>query len=226
LDEIGELAPELQPKLLRVLESREFRRVGGDKMLTADVRVIAATTRKLAVEARRGTFRDDLYYRLAVVTLDVPPLRAHAEDIPLLATKLLESAGATPERAVLDEATATALRSYEWPGNVRELRNVLDRALHLSTASGTAKLRLVDFPPNVEATDDLEHDSFSFDDAMSYREVRARHDALFEHRYVRWLLERHGGNVAAAARAARMDRNHLTDLASKYGLERRRRTKR
>jgi DNA-binding NtrC family response regulator len=223
LDEIGELALDLQPKLLRVLEAREFRRVGGEKTLAADVRVVAATMRDLPREVARGNFREDLYFRLAVVPIHVPPLRERPEDIPGLVTPLLAAAGS--ELSVSPEAFA-ALRAYDWPGNVRELRNVIERAVHFSCAAGSDALVLAHFPPPAAPVDgEGRQDDLSraaFDDSESYRETRARFEAAFERRYVRWLLDRYQGNISAAARSARMDRNHLTDLARRHGLDRRR----
>ncbi len=217
LDEIGELPLDLQPKLLRVLEAREFRRVGGSKTMAANVRIVAATTRDLAQEVEQGTFREDLFFRLAVVPLDVPPLRSRREDIPMLVDALLENAGALPERRPSPEALS-ALMAHDWPGNVRELRNVIERGLHFS-ASG---FELNGFPPKRAGASQPWAGS-TFDAATSYRENRARIEVDFERSYVTWLLDRHDGNVSAAAREARMDRNHLTDLATKYGIERRRR---
>ena len=223
LDEIGELPLELQPKLLRVLEARELRRVGGSKSTAVDVRVVAATTRDLRKEISLGNFREDLYFRLAVVVLEVPPLRSRLEDVPLLVDRLLAASSTSLK---VPAETIAALRSYDWPGNVRELRNVVERSAHFALASGSDALRLTDFPPRRAATsdDDLAALSggFSFDDGATYRETRARFEAAFERRYVRALLDRFGGNVAAAARAVRMDRNHLTDLAKKHGLDRKR----
>ena len=218
LDEMGELPLELQPKLLRVLDAREFRRVGGSKTLSANVRIVAATTRDLAREVQQGTFREDLFFRLAVVTLDVPPLRARREEIPALVDVLLEAAGAGPDRRP-SAATLSTLMSYDWPGNVRELRNVVERTLHFS-ATG---FELTGFPPRGGGEASVLFPANAFDATASYRENRARVEAEFEKSYATWLLERHDGNVSAGAREARMDRNHLTDLAAKYGLERRRR---
>jgi DNA-binding NtrC family response regulator len=218
LDEMGELPLELQPKLLRVLDAREFRRVGGSKTLAANVRIVAATTRDLAREIAQGTFREDLFFRLAVVTLDVPPLRARREEIPMLVEALLEAAGASLDRRP-SAATLSMLMAYDWPGNVRELRNVVERTLHFSSSG----FELADFPPRGGADSSALFPGSSFDAAASYRENRARVEAQFEKSYAAWLLERHEGNVSAAAREARMDRNHLTDIATKYGLERRRR---
>ncbi len=220
LDEIGELALDLQPKLLRVLEAREFRRVGGAKTVAADVRIVAATTRDLRREVARNAFREDLYFRLAVVPIHVPPLRDRLDDLPRLAQRLL--AAAESDLRLTPEILA-ALRAHDWPGNVRELRNVLERAVHFSSASGSPNLQLSDFPPRAPASSEGEElTRVAFDEDATYRETRSSFEAAFERRYVRWLLDRHGGNISAAARAARMDRNHLTDLARRHGLDRRR----
>ena len=219
LDEIGELALDLQPKLLRVLEAREFRRVGGQKALGTDVRIVAATTRDLLEEVARARFREDLYFRLAVVSVHVPPLRTRTEDIGSLLDRLMTPLGSP---LPVSPATLAALRAYAWPGNVRELRNVLERAYHVSTATQADTLRLVDFPPPVRRGEDPPSGEPAFDASASYGETRARFEASFESRYVKWLLERFDRNVSAAARAAKMDRNHLTDLARRHGIPTRR----
>jgi Nif-specific regulatory protein len=133
LDEIGELAPALQAKLLRVVQEREFERVGGTRTLKLDVRLIAATNRDLSAEVRRGVFREDLYHRLNVVALHVPALRDHAEDIPALARHFLEQAAVRCRRRVsaISPEAARYLMSYSWPGNVRELENAIERAVVL-----------------------------------------------------------------------------------------------
>jgi len=224
LDEIGELPMDVQPKLLRVLETREFRRVGGNKTQQANVRVLAATKRNLLREVQGGKFREDLYFRLAVVPVTVPPLRARREDIPLLAQHILDltsaaearSSGAPKVAHTLDADTVNALMAHDWPGNVRELRNVLERAVYLSRATGSPELRLVLLATGAgRAADDA---TFQFDPAKSYRDTRAKVEFEFERRYVKWLLGRHGGNISAAARDAKMDRKHLHDMAKKHGL--------
>jgi transcriptional regulator with GAF, ATPase, and Fis domain len=213
LDEIGELPLDVQPKLLRVLETHEFRRVGGNKPLRANVRVIAATKRNLQREVSAGKFREDLYFRLAVVPLTVPPLRARREDIPMLARHILKLTRTTKEYA-LGAETLDALVAHDWPGNVRELRNVLERAVYLAQATSTNELGLVLLPGAGGPSDG----AFQFESSWSYRDTRAKYDAEFERRYVRWLLGRHGGNVSAAAREAKMDRKHLHDMSKKHGL--------
>jgi len=212
LDEIGELPLDVQPKLLRVLETREFRRVGGNKTLQTNVRVIAATKRDLQREVAAGKFREDLYFRLAVVPVTVPPLRARRDDIPALVNHMLRSAGGG-ELAVSPD-TMQALAAHDWPGNVRELRNVLERAIYMAQATGSREIGVVTLPSATSATDA----AFHFEPERSYRETRAKYDSEFERRYVKWLLARHSGNISAAAREAKMDRKHLHDMAKKHGL--------
>jgi transcriptional regulator with GAF, ATPase, and Fis domain len=217
LDEVGDLPLDVQPKLLRVLESAEFRRVGGNRTLRAEARVVAATKRDLKAEVERGKFREDLYFRLAVVPITVPPLRARREDVAPLVERFLEAARKRDPAAAtitLSPATLAALTAHDWPGNVRELRNVLDRAIYIATAGGESDVRLVDLPVTAGASTAMT----SFAPDRSYREVREEFETEFERRYVSWLLERHGDNISAAARAAKMDRKHLYDLARRHGL--------
>ena len=221
LDEVGELPLDVQPKLLRVLESGEFRRVGGNKTLRSEARIVAATKRDLNAEVERGKFREDLYFRLAVVPITVPPLRQRREDIAPLIEHFLGAArrrepGAQEIR--LAQETIAALSAHDWPGNVRELRNVLDRAIYIATASGESEVRMVDLPVAASARVGGSNPELYFDQDKSYRETRAAFEADFEKRYVAWLLGRHKGNISAAARAAKMDRKHLYDLARKHGL--------
>jgi DNA-binding NtrC family response regulator len=213
LDEIGELPLDVQPKLLRVLETKEFRRVGGNKTFKTNVRVIAATKRNLQREVGAGKFREDLYFRLAVVPVTVPPLRGRREDIPMIARHILKLTSATTDYHMSDD-TLAALMAHDWPGNVRELRNVLERAVYLAQASGGTELGLVMLPGGAAPADA----GFQFEAGKTYRDTRAKYDNEFERRYLKWLLGRHGGNVSAAAREAKMDRKHLHDLARRHGL--------
>jgi transcriptional regulator with GAF, ATPase, and Fis domain len=219
LDEIGELPLDLQPKLLRALEARSFRRVGGNKELSVDIRVIAATKRNLSVEVERGKFREDLYFRLAVVPVELPPLRERKEDLPLLVDHLLAQINASdPEAEDLRMASAAveALAGHDWPGNVRELRNVLARAAFLAqTGDGEIRLGHIPVGAPVGGGQGLAR---TFDPAMSYRDTKAAFEQEFERRYVEWLLERHEGNISAAARSADMDRKYLHKLAKKHGV--------
>jgi transcriptional regulator with GAF, ATPase, and Fis domain len=233
LDEIGELPLDVQPKLLRVLETREFRRVGGNKTHAVNVRVIAATKRNLLREVQGGKFREDLYFRLAVVPVTVPPLRGRREDIPLLAQHILDVTsaasagearpsspdgprGASPH--TLGPDGLNALMAHDWPGNVRELRNVLERAVYLSRATGSQELGLM-LLSSGSAAARASDEAFQFTPEQSYRDTRAKYDLEFERRYVKWLLDRHAGNISAAARDAKMDRKHLHEMAKKHGLK-------
>src|SRR4051794_470889 len=209
LDEVGELPIDVQPKLLRVLESREFRRVGGNKTLRTDARVIAATKRDLKREVERGKFREDLYFRLAVVPITVPSLRTRREDIRgLVQLFLQQSSHNDPTLGPLSMAddAISALAAHDWPGNVRELRNVLERAIYLARAAGESELKMMALPASGSGERGEMH---SFQPGRSYRDTRNRFESDFEQRYVKWLLARHNGNISAAAREAQMDRKYL-----------------
>ncbi len=226
LDEIGELPLDLQPKLLRVLETRSFRRVGGNTAHAVNIRVIAASKRNLKMEVERGKFREDLYFRLAVVPIELPPLRERREDIPVLARALLariaasDPSGTTP--TTLGPEVMDALVAHDWPGNVRELRNVIERAALLSGAAGRDEVQLGMLPFAGSASAPAPATGAvvlpPFDPAKSYRDTKTEFEALFEQRYVAWLLEQADGNISAAARAADMDRKYLHKLVRKHGL--------
>jgi DNA-binding NtrC family response regulator len=209
LDEIGELDLELQPKLLRALERRQIKRVGGQRYLPVDVRVIAATNRSLQMEVNSRRFRPDLYFRLAVLEVRLPALRERPEDVPILVENLLHALGAAhrPEAQLLRAPEALAdLARHPWPGNVRELRNYVERCLALAqrqplAADGTAQSTGgADLPPD------------------SLRSARERALLEFERQYLEALLAHHGGNVSAAARTAGVDRKYLYRLLWRNGL--------
>jgi len=206
LDEIGELATDLQPKLLRVLEEREVRRVGGSRVIPLDVRVIAATNRNLRAEVNEHRFRSDLYYRLAVVELHMPPLREHKSDLPQLARHLLAqlAEGEVPAELTSKEFLAE-LANHEWPGNVRELQNHLARCLALKRHVPVERIGQASVEPQV----DLQ---------LPYRVARERWLHTFESQYLAGLIRGHAGNVSAAARAAGIDRNYLYRLLWRHGL--------
>ncbi len=207
LDEIGELPLDLQPKLLRVLEAREIRRVGGHAPIPVDVRVIAATHRDLRTLVNRGEFRPDLYFRLAVVRITLPPLRQRTGDIPVLVERLLQQLGARgPVReALLEPGFLATLARAAWPGNVRELRNFLERCAVFEQAM-----------PLEEA----EPAQSSSGDPGPYAASRRRALDEFERGYLRALLERHHGKVAPAAQEAGVDRVYLYRLLRKHALQR------
>jgi DNA-binding NtrC family response regulator len=207
LDEIGELPIDLQPKLLGALESREIRRVGGAAPIGVDARVIAATNRDLRAEVNAGRFRSDLYFRLAVVRVTLPPLRQRPEDIPIALDEMLRSLGATPEEAEELRApeSIARLQRAAWPGNVRELRNWVERFLILREA-----------PPSSASASG--HEAFAVDPSMPYAAARDRLLTAFERRYFDALLRTHGGKVARAAEAAGLDRRYLYRILQRHGL--------
>lgn len=219
LDEIGELPLDLQPKLLRALETRTFKRVGGSAEVSVDIRVIAATKRNLLAEVERGKFREDLYFRLAVAPIVMPPLRERREDIPFLIDGLLASTTSPgQEKLGVSERVIAALASHEWPGNVRELRNVLERASYLARAGGDHEISAAHLPFSAAREAPKREEAFVFSADKSYRDTRTAYEDRFERAYVTWLLAKHGGNVSAAARAADMDRKYLHKLARKHGI--------
>jgi transcriptional regulator with GAF, ATPase, and Fis domain len=214
LDELGELSLDLQPKLLRVLEQRELRRVGGSKTIKVDIRVVAATRKDLRSEVEKGKFREDLYFRLNVVPITAPPLRERREDIPLLIDTMLAKLG--PVGAALSEQTRAALMGHDWPGNVRELRNVIERALALGTDPGMLVAPLG--PTDSSARGAQLRDGIEFEAGMSFRDTKEKWNELFERRYLSWLIKRAEGNISKAARDADMDRKYLHKLLRKYGI--------
>jgi DNA-binding NtrC family response regulator len=150
----------------------------------------------------------------------VPPLRSRREDIPALVECFMKQARERDPRVArleISPETMAGLAAHDWPGNVRELRNVLDRAVYIAAASSDSKLRLLDLPVLSRGNGSTWH----FEEGESYRETRARYEHEFEQRYVSWLLDKHGGNVSAAARSAKMDRKYLHDLARRHGLRER-----
>jgi len=216
LDEIGELPLASQAKLLRVLQERQFRRIGGRKPIAANVRVLAATNRDLHEEVRRGRFREDLYYRLAVFTIEVPPLRARTEDIPTLARELLVEIAAELGQPVptLPQRTVTLLQRQPWPGNVRQLRNALKHAM-IVASGGT--IRPEDVP--VDAMSPAMAPSAATAPAGPFHAQRQRALVAFESAYLHALLARHGGRITAACAEAGLSRSSLYFLLQKHGID-------
>ncbi|MEW5853300.1 MAG: sigma 54-interacting transcriptional regulator [Myxococcota bacterium] len=216
LDEVGELDLALQPKLLRALERREIQRVGGDRTLPVDVRIIAATNRDLRAMVARGEFREDLYFRLAVVHLTLPALRERPEDIELLVDHFLGQLGRT--RADLPPGAMDRFLDDPWPGNARELRNAVERAVVLGEFAQARRPA-----PSAEASGAAPTTSsggpLTVDIQQPFKDAKARLITEFELAYVRDLLKAHHGNVSAAARQAGIDRMSLHKLINKYDLE-------
>ncbi len=227
LDEIGELPLELQPKLLRVLEQREVRRVGSGRIRPVDVRVVAATNRDLQQEVREGRFREDLFYRLAVVELQLPPLRDRLEDLSLLCSHLLGRARHNPGVRGLAPEVYEIFEAYRWPGNVRELNNVIERALPFTDGEMVtldalpASLR-GDGQGAPQARDSGAASAPAPTDSslkdMPFKDAKEQIIEAFERDYLIELIERYGGNVSRAARAADMDRKSITRLLKKHGI--------
>ena len=209
LDEIGELAPSLQVKLLRVLQEREFERVGGNRPIRVDIRLIAATNRNLEEAVRTGEFRQDLYFRLNVVSLTMPPLREHKEDIPLLVgffvDKYCKKCGSKPKP--LSREALACLMNYDWPGNVRELENVVERALVLGTSD--------DILP-----EDLPESLLERDPAPGVHEAKY-HSAVKElkKRLIQNALEEAHGSYTEAARLLGVHANYLHRLIRNLDLK-------
>lgn len=209
LDEIGELPLGLQKKLLRVLESREVRRVGSNRARAVDVRLIAATNRSLTAAVNAGHFREDLFFRLAVVMVELPPLRQRRSDIPLLARHLLQRL--TDKPVTLPPEIVSALMSRGWPGNVRELRNFLERGLSL----GWSVDRSAPAPKPIPAgLDDL------VPTHLPLKEARLAWMEQFDEIYLGALLRKTDGNVSAAAREAGVGRRFIQRTMKRIGMER------
>ncbi|MEP6861212.1 MAG: sigma 54-interacting transcriptional regulator [Deltaproteobacteria bacterium] len=248
LDELGELPLDLQPKLLRALEQREVRRVGGAKSQKVDVRIIAATNRNLEDEVRAGRFRQDLFYRLSVVRLHLPSLHARADDIPVLVQHFLDHGvynrnpnGTQRVRAIAKDAMQ-ALQNYPWPGNVRELVNVVERAVSFCERGTIDASDLPDYirtakaAPPKDAAPMLKRAS-SVPAAASlaaqppptpeellavgitFKDAKERWVTTFERDYILQMLRRNNGNISHAARHADIDRKYFRKLMKKYDIE-------
>ncbi len=213
LDEVGELPLSLQPKILRALEEREIHRLGGEETIDVGARVVAATNRNLETMVEAGDFREDLYFRLAVVRVDMPPLREREEDIPLLVDHFLEQLSPSLARSIEGAAPETyeALRDYRWPGNVRELRNVIERSLILGRGS---VLEPSDLPR-------LRHPGEGGEEEGALKELARQEASLdeVEREYISRVLERTGGNQSEAARVLGIHRSTLRRKIDEYGLE-------
>ena len=225
LDEIGELDLALQPKLLRVLENREIKRVGGEKVIPVNVRVVAATNRDLRQMVNEGTFREDLYYRLSVAQVLLPPLRERPEDVELLVESFLETMarrlfpGEDGKKFTVAADAMTRLKGYPWPGNVRELKNTVERAASLADA---LELSIRDLLPMSQKTPEEPLPGGTaeqfVEDAIPFKEAKQKILDTFEAAYLKALLDKHGGNVTRSAEAAGLTRYHLRELAKRYGV--------
>ncbi|MFA5623949.1 MAG: sigma 54-interacting transcriptional regulator [Bradymonadales bacterium] len=242
LDELGELSLELQPKLLRVLEQREVRRVGAAKPIPVDVRVVAATNRRLEDEVRNNRFREDLFYRLSVVRIFLPPMRDRIDDLPLLVKHFLKNSSFNRDansnlklRSISREAL-DAMTQYEWPGNVRELLNIVERACSL--ADGDC-IELHDLPEHISSKAmpapeevkseqeeseggpkfvEVQNICFTEFSDRPFKDAKEAWLASFESEYILSLLQRNNYNISQAARESDIDRKYFRKLMKKYDI--------
>ncbi|MCB9649441.1 MAG: sigma 54-dependent Fis family transcriptional regulator [Deltaproteobacteria bacterium] len=229
LDELGELPLELQPKLLRALERGEIQRLRGDKTIRVDVRVIGATNRDLHKMVQDGTFRGDLYYRLAVIRIELPALRQRLLDLPVIVEEFFRRYGAelseTGAKAFrLGPGAVAALETYDWPGNIRELMNVLRRAAVFARGD---EITVADLPEEISGGKDRaksgsasgSHAVALPDASVPFKDAKAKVLDAFERQYLQDLLLRHKQNISKAAREAGIDRRHLYRLLDKYEID-------
>jgi DNA-binding NtrC family response regulator len=223
LDEIAELPVGLQVKLLRALQERQIRRVGATSLIDVDVRVVSATNRDLRDAVAKGQFREELYYRVNVIAIHLPPLRQRAGDVKLLARAFLKKYGGG--RLVgFDEAAMAALEAYSWPGNVRELQNIIERACALTDGATVTREDLSDYvlqgaqlglagagvPVGLPVTSSAN---------LTFKNAKERWVQVLERSYLRDLLDRHGGNISAAAKAAGIHRKTFHRLINKHQIK-------
>lgn len=210
LDEISELSPLLQGKLLRFLQEKKIQRIGGHRDIEIDVRIVAATNLDLQEAIKQGTFREDLFYRLSVITLNIPPLRERGWDIRLIANTFLERYKAAFRKKIngFSPSALRAIENYSWPGNVRELENKLQRAIIMTDSSfiEPSALGLAKDPPDVEI--EKKHESISLKEARKRLEIDL----------IEAALEKHRGNIKYAAKELGISRPTLYDLITKYHL--------
>jgi DNA-binding NtrC family response regulator len=217
LDEVGDVPAPMQAKLLRVLQERRFERVGGTESIEVDVRVLAATNRSLLRLVKKGTFREDLYYRLNVVRIILPPLRERQEDIPLLVTHFAEKYGGNGQPRQVSPAAMQLLLNYRWPGNIRELENVIERAC------ATSRDQLIDVgdlsPELVEPTTQKLPFHVSLNKPLP--DLVREATTGIERQYLRRALKKARGNVVRAAKICGLSRRSVTAKIADYGIDRR-----
>lgn len=219
LDEVADMPLETQGKILRALQVQAFRRLGGDQEVKVDVRVIAATNRDLQREMATGRFREDLYYRLNVVPIQVPALRDRREDVPMLAKYFMEQAAQSaglPKRSLGEDAIA-ALQAYEWPGNVRQLKNVIDWLLIMATPAQGGAIKADQLPPEIGTATPatLRWDKGGEIMGLSLREARE----MFEREYLLAQVNRFGGNISRTASFVGMERSALHRKLKTLGVQ-------
>jgi DNA-binding NtrC family response regulator len=217
LDEIGEMSPALQVKLLRVLQQREFERVGGTKTIQVDVRIIAATHRDLEAAVASGQFREDLFYRLHVIPIRIPPLRERTEDIPLLVDHFLTHFNREKKKKIegFSPEAMKLLNDYSWPGNIRELENLIERIVILK---GEGKVEYSDLPERIVKTQKAWAVSGSFKIPDKGIDLKSMVEE-FENNLILQALEKAQGVKNKAAQLLSMNRTTLVEKLKKKGLE-------
>ena len=214
LDEVADMSLNAQAKILRILQEKKFERVGGTKIIETDVRVLAATNKDLEGEMEEGRFRQDLYYRLHVIPLTVPPLRERKEDIPLLAHHFirefsLEEEG--PQKRITDDAMAV-LMAHDWPGNVRELKNIIERLIIMTTGD---VIDAPDIPPLIKESRKADLPGMALHPADSLKEARKK----FERKYILTKLAENDWNITRTADAIGLERSNLHKKIKSFGLD-------
>ncbi len=223
LDEIGELSTELQPKLLRALEQREIKKVGSNESTSIDVRVICATNRNLRKEVSENRFREDLYYRLSVVKIHMPPLRERPDDISFLIDRFLASGkfNLLPDGKLkvtrVEDDSLKMLTRYQWPGNVRELVNFLERVVPMVDGNSIGGQQVSYIFQEIEREEEST-ERMSFDMGLPFKEAKQKVVEHFEKDYLAALLRRNNYNISKTAREAGIDRKHIRNLLKKYGI--------
>ncbi len=216
LDEIGDMALKTQAKILRIIQEQKFERVGGSKTISVDVRIIAATNKNLEEEIRKGNFREDLYFRLNVIPIEVPPLRERKEDIPLLVQEFLNEFSKGTIK--MEDEAVEALFNYDWPGNIRELRNLIERLVILSKGNIITKKDLPkqflssESGVNQSRIGDVEAECFSCPDFKTAR-------SIFEKTYLERKLSEFGGNIKRTAESIGIERRHLYRKIKALGIQ-------
>jgi DNA-binding NtrC family response regulator len=216
LDEVGDIPAAMQAKLLRVLQERQFERVGGTETIEVDVRVIGATNRSLQKLVKRGRFREDLFYRLNVVKIDLPPLRERVEDIPLLATHFAAKYARPGEQAKnVSPQAMDALLQYRWPGNIRELENAIERAC---VTCHTGQIEPDDLPPDILEPSASGRMPFAIDLDRPLPDLLRNVCADIEKQYLNKALKKSHGNIGRVARICGLSRRSISAKISEYKI--------
>ncbi len=215
LDEIGELSIELQAKLLRTFQERAFRRLGGERLVNVDIRIISSTNRDLPLEVQQGRFRQDLLYRLNVVTITLPPLRDRPGDVNLLATHFMQefSRVCGKDRMGIEPDALCLMERYQWPGNIRELRNVIERAVVLCDGH---TVRVRDLPEYLRVQEQTGNEIRT---TVGYKAVQERWAESQGKQYLTALLHRHQGNISAVAREAQLSRKSVYEMLRRFDID-------